>query len=176
MMHPQSLSPSASLPPKLPANIDGNPLQIVLVCDGISARPVERTHICTGATTFFSAVTHSATMRFTFSSPSDVIFRSHPQLLVARRASEPQQVSSVNLGKKAASVFAGIQISKKLVRFIGFALVATGTSAHTVNLVSWLQLSHNIRSMYTMILPLMLTFCVPKTGTPELSPQHPLSA
>ena len=75
-------------------------------------------------------------MRFTQSSPSDVMFRSQPQLFVARRASEPQDVSSVNLGRKAVSVFEGMQISKKFVSVIGLALVATGTSAHTVNLVS----------------------------------------
>ena len=128
--------------------------------------PVESTQSCTGTMIFFSHVTQSAMMRLPLTSPFVPMQRSLPILFVASLVSHAMLQNSVKRGRNAVLLTDGMHISKKFVSTSGCELSAMFTSAHTVNTVSLLHLSHKSKSKYTSTLPVMQIFCVPKIGVP----------
>ena len=104
------------------------------------------------------SIHHLPIIRLAVISPLGLIHISLPELLVASLQVKPVFESSVRRGINAEFDVLGIQSSKKLVSTRGWEGLAIFTSAQTVILLSLPQLSHMHRSMYTTILPHILTF------------------
>ena len=147
-------------------------MPVLFSCRGASAKPVESTQSCTGTVIFFSHVTQMVMMRLAVISPFAPTQMSLDALFVASLQLKPALESSVSLGMNAEFAVPGIHSSKKLVSTRGQLGLAMLTSAHTVTVLSLPQLSHTARSIYTMMLPQILTFCVPNTGVPSPFDSH----